>query len=458
MPPAIPPWLEEICQRLIDNDETYRTVELIHPRIDDVFARVFAKAFRENTMVTTVILSCYAIVDDGAYAISSVLGSNETIQKLQLRDLRNHREITTFFRSLLHNTSIEELSLRHCDICPRGAEAISTFFQFHPCLQEIRITDCRFIGNSLEILCQGMKSNQSVQRVYLVSDEIDEIGATQIACMLRESCLREIYLGENDLGDEGVAIIANAVIGNTSLRLLDLRSNMITPNGALAIQGMIVASQYLLELNLSGNHLGNLGVHCLARGLQQQTCLLEKLDLDANGIDAAGARSIALMLRSNRRLRELKIAFNSINDEGAAAIAASLERNTTLQWLSLRRNGIGNPGASALADKFPHMNGLKELLLTKNNVDQIGISALLRGLRSNVKLEYLSVEEKVSEPFSREIMQILRLNRAGRRIFREDNKVLAVLWPRVYGRICTDPDVLFHFVSAKPDAVMFLQH
>jgi Ran GTPase-activating protein (RanGAP) involved in mRNA processing and transport len=162
------------------------------------------------------------------------------------------------------------------------------------------------------------------------------------------------------------------------------------------------------------------------------------------------------MLKINRSLKELKIAFNSINDEGAKAIANSLAYNKTLEWLSLRRNGIGNVGATAFAEKLPYMHGLIELLLTKNDVDQVGVSALLDGLRSNVQLEYLSVEELVSEPHSREIMQLLRLNKAGRRIFHEENSVAPDLWPRVYGRICEEPDILFHFVSQKPDVLMYI--
>jgi Ran GTPase-activating protein (RanGAP) involved in mRNA processing and transport len=454
MPPSVPVWLEDICQKLINNDTSFQVVELLHPRIDDVFARVLAQALSENNTVTTFILSCYALVDDGAYSIGNVLGCNMFIRKLQLRDLRNAREICTFFKLLQQNTVVEELSLRHCDICPRGAEIVSNFFEQHPRLQEIRITDCNFLENSLDILCQGIKSNVTIQRLYLVNDSINQNQIIGVAQMLSVSCIRELYLGENDFGDEGITIIADGVRASQSLRLLDLRSNMITSSGALALQGMIVSNQYLLSLNLSWNRLGNLGVFCLARGLQQSNCILQKMDLDANGIDATGAKYLASMLRTNNKLKELKLAFNTLRNEGAQHIADALEYNRTLQWLSLRCNEIGNEGAEAFAQKLPLMRGLKELQLSKNNIDQVGILPLVTSLRSNVDLEYLSIEEKVNEPMTREILQLLRLNKAGRRIFRESNGVPTFLWPYVYSRISLEPNILYHFVNERPDAVM----
>lgn len=111
--PQLPPWLEETCQRIVDNDESLQTVDLSHPRINDNLARSVAKALKENNLVTALILSCFAIVDDGAFALGSALGSNRGIEKLQLRDLRNQREINTFFQALLENKQIQELSLRH---------------------------------------------------------------------------------------------------------------------------------------------------------------------------------------------------------------------------------------------------------------------------------------------------------------------------------------------------------
>jgi Ran GTPase-activating protein (RanGAP) involved in mRNA processing and transport len=451
---TVPSWLEETNEKLASNDPTYKTVDLTHPRIDDVSAKIFASALDENNVVETVILSCFEMVDDGASAIGTVLGKSKNIRKLQLKDLRNVREITTFFQLLEQNTNLMELSLRHCTICPRGAVAIARFLKQHPKLQEFRLTDSQLTETSLQILCQqGMKCSNTVRRCYLINDElVGSESAAFLADVFSGNPLQELHLGENELGDEGVAVLASGILSRgTSLRYLDLRANGITEAGAMSLQGLLVSSQNLIGLNLSNNELGDLGTTALTRGIRSSACKLQKIDLSSNQIEHRGATAIASMLQTNQKLEELILSFNAIGDEGAIAIGQSLRRNRKLRLLALRKNGITDEGAKIIAETLPSMLGLKELLLSKNIIGRDGASALLVGLRSNTELEYLQVEEKLSEPVHREIVHWVRLNKAGRRVFLQTNSIPLPLWSHVYGRISHDPNVVrYYFKTLCP--------
>lgn len=456
MPPSVPPWLEELVQRLVDNDPTLTSLELSHPRIDDVFAKVVANALEDNTTVTSMVVSCFSIVDDGAYALGSVLAKSKTLQKLQFRELRNSRETITLFRLLRHNTYLHELSLRHCQICPLGAETMETFFRHHTHLHEVRFVDCQFVGDSLERISQGLAATPSpLQRLYLVNTELGADRSIHISEAL-QSCtsLRELILSENDLGDSGVNILTLAVLRSTSLRLLDLRSNGITSTGALSLQGIITRSPFVVSLRLGNNQLGDGGASALARGLSQSRCVLQSLDLSDNGIELSGARALSQMLRHNTSLCELNLSFNGVGDGGAHALALALQRNITLQNLNLRRSNLTNHGALTLSRSIPRMNGLKELILNKNNIDATGLVALLDALQNNVELEYLQVVEKLTDSVSQQLVHWIRLNKAGRRIFRQTNAVHPHLWPMVYGRVSAESDVLFHFLKEKPEAMV----
>ena len=61
-----------------------------------------------------------------------------------------------------------------------------------------------------------------------------------------------------------------------------------------------------------------------------------------------------------------------------------------------------------------------------NSIDHQGRAMLLKGLQLNMELEHLHVDDKtISEPILRKILHWIRLNRAGRRIFRETNLKLS---------------------------------
>jgi Ran GTPase-activating protein (RanGAP) involved in mRNA processing and transport len=456
MAPSLPPWLEDICHRLERNDETFTLLELTHThRVDDVQARVVANALRDNTTIESMVLSCFAIVDDGAFALGTAIAASPCLRALQFRELRTSREVITLFRLLRTNSSIRELSLRHCQICQLGGEAVEDFLREHSGLAEVRFVDCQFVGDALERVCRGLAQTSSpVQRLSFVNTEIGSARVENVRHVLQNAAsLRELYLGENDLGDEGVAVLTAGVLQSTSLRLLDLRANGITPIGAMSLQGVVTRSRHVVTLSLSANELGNTGAAALARGLSHRPCTLQTLDVSDNGIDDAGAGAFAHMLRFNTSLQELNLSFNPIGDDGARRIALSLQKNRHLRCLSLRRSGLTNAGAQNFAESIPKMTGLKELTLNKNGIDTVGLVALLEALRRNVDLEYLHVAEQLSEPVLQQIVHWIRLNKAGRRIFRHTN-ASGHVWPLVYARVAEDSDILFHFLRHKPDAVV----
>jgi Ran GTPase-activating protein (RanGAP) involved in mRNA processing and transport len=161
------------------------------------------------------------------------------------------------------------------------------------------------------------------------------------------------------------------------------------------------------------------------------------------------------MLLSNQTLKELNLSSNLIGDAGATAIANVLDKNQTLERLSVRGNKIGNNGTIAFARKLPVMKGLKELIMIKNSIGLEGRAMLLRGIQLNMELEYLHVDDRSpSEQTLREIVHWIRLNCAGRRIFKETNLNVG-LWPFVFAKVNLNPDVLFHFLNQKPE--VFIQ-
>lgn len=456
--PSTPDWLEKTCQRLQENDATLSTLDLSHPRLDDVFARLVSQSLGENQVVTTVILSCFDMVDDGAHAMGNALRRLSQLTKLQLRDLRNQREINIFFDLLARHGDIEELSLRHVIICIRSVKCVINFIRCHRKLRELRIVDSQIDDASVQEIFEAVNGHVSLKRMYFINVSTSSIalttGVTSMLEMTHESKLEEIHLCENDIEDEGTSAIASSVVQNKTLRSLNLRSNGITHIAAHCLQKTLVASRYLKTLDISHNEISDLGAIALARGLAHSQCILENLDLSENCIGTRGILAVAMALPNNLSLSNLRVSFNLMGDEGATALAAALVRNRTLRCIDMRRCGITDQGAREIARYMSQMKALKDLVLANNAITSVGSTDLLHSLRQNVEIEYLtvSIQDKVSDPISREIMHWIRLNKAGRRIFHKMNDVPASLWPHVYCRIL-DTSLLYHFVASNPGLI-----
>jgi len=452
--PTMPAWLEQICQKLSANDPSLQSVEL--PRtLNDVFTHEVSDSLEENHIVKALTLSFFSIVDDGAYTIASALGKHNTIEKLQVRDLRNQREVNIFFEALNKNQRLQEISMRHSSICPRGVQSVGLFFKVHPCLQEVRLTDTQFSGTAFSQLCFNLKRNRTLERLSLVNNELQLHDMQSLKYLLcdTKAPLQELHLCENNVDDNGISVLAEGLIKSPTIHIVDLRSNRISDLGAAFIQCVLVSNPRISDLSLADNELGNAGVAALARGLRHSYVGLKSLNLSGNECDSSVAGSVGSMLRYNKSLVELNLSFNEIGDEGAKCIARALGRNPSLRKLELRKVGVTCDGARAFGEYLPQMMSLRELILTRNKVLKDGGMALLEGLRGNVTLEYLLLEEKMTESIAREIAHFIRLNKAGRKAFRHGNSLDSALWPSIYGRFSCESDIVYYFVREKPEVL-----
>jgi hypothetical protein len=116
--------------------------------------------------------------------------------------------------------------------------------------------------------------------------------------------------------------------------------------------------------------------------------------LNAEGVDAAGAKLLVPYLRSNRDLMQLHFLGSSLGDAGCKAIASVLERNLWINVLTLQANDLGIECAKALGAMLRKNSGLRVLNLGLNTeLGAAGVAAVVAGLAENEGLDMLSLSE-----------------------------------------------------------------
>ena len=103
---------------------------------------------------------------------------------------------------------------------------------------------------------------------------------------------------------------------------------MIT-TGAISISKMMMVNHSLQELYMFDNNIGDDGISAIAGALGN--CKINTLDVQECGITLTGAKSLAEALSSNHTIRELWLRGNPITVEGALLIVKSAVDNTVCQ-------------------------------------------------------------------------------------------------------------------------------
>lgn len=152
--------------------------------------------------------------------------------------------------------------------------------------------------------------------------------------------LRALDLSRCDVGDTGARALAKCC-GVSTLELLFLRGNRVTAHGATAFASSLATQ---LEVSKASD---DPAARLHAPGLRT-------LDLGENpGVGSGGAVALAVALRTNGRLRKLRLDGCEVGDAGADALAAVLaERggNRTLASLDLARNCLTEASLNRVLD------------------------------------------------------------------------------------------------------------
>eukprot|EP01006_Ploeotia_vitrea_P043189 TRINITY_DN66700_c7_g2_i1.p1 TRINITY_DN66700_c7_g2~~TRINITY_DN66700_c7_g2_i1.p1 ORF type:complete len:359 (-),score=45.30 TRINITY_DN66700_c7_g2_i1:162-1238(-) len=211
---------------------------------------------------------------------------NQGCSTVSVRSLKWTDELATFFDALACNTRDNRLDMRKCRL--GGATG------------------------GRELLANSLKQN---------------------------STLTDIFLHQNELGDEGVELLVNNL--QPSVRKLNLCTNEITDVGATAV----------------------------AQFLGTERCQLTALDMNRNQIGDVGCQAVAesLLNKNQTVLETLSIMDNTVGDTGATHILQAFQQNTTLVRVNLKGNKI----KEEIMKELDEMNCKRKQVLVENKVNPL---------------------------------------------------------------------------------------
>ena len=224
-------------------------------------------------------------------------------------------------------------------------------------------------------------------------NRVGDAGAAGLARSLSSARgLQKVFLDGNRIGTRGTRAVAE-FISHSEVSSLFLDGNCAGFQGARYLgRALARVSSPLVELGLSGNALGNDGVHqLLLHGPGQ----LQLLGLQDNSLDGGSLPDLHRALASGS-LRALNLSGNAFQDIRGVLDGMRLQQEQrpdgpTLEGLYLSDNGLDDASALSLAE-FLKEDGriLRLLALDRNPIGDAGLKGLVQSLVKNPSLLSIS--------------------------------------------------------------------
>ncbi|KAL3771393.1 hypothetical protein ACHAWU_004666 [Discostella pseudostelligera] len=338
----------------------------------------------ENRSIEHLILSsngycedCFHTVDESDVfeVLAPFFENNFNLRCIEIDDFCRSCSIPYLIAVLPKMDQLERLDIRHCEIGDEMAACLVAALNSAPSLVELGLSD-----NGIGMWCCkafGILLTNTEFKIHLLD------------------------LGGNGLDDKCIEILANALIQNSTIRVLHLHfSHLVTSLGWSKFSAYLSNSKCSLhKLVLSSNDVAHQKTSSLVNSLAlNNTLKCLDFQLRSDGDQCIAWHSISPCFRSpNSALERLDIELVGIDDEGAPAIALLLAENTSLKALDISGNSsITSAGwikCFQLLINSGSASNVESLSLCTTNIDNEGATLLANWLAAHTSLKELDLSD-----------------------------------------------------------------
>ena len=218
---------------------------------------------------------------------------------------------------------------------------------------------------------------------------------SQLNSVFKMTTLELLNISLNNISSKGASSLAKSLETMTSLKELNLRSNVVM-EGCVLLSSPIKKMKMLTTLDIGYNiesdltplilslyslpSLTSLNMSCNERmsdihALRGLSNLLS-LNISDNNLGEEGATDLSLPLSNMTRLTSLDLTSNVIFDNGLISLLETISSLERLETIRLACCGLTNESAISLGNHFQLMTSLQMLDLSNNKIKKSGYDFL----------------------------------------------------------------------------------
>ncbi|XP_035377470.1 NACHT, LRR and PYD domains-containing protein 12-like isoform X2 [Electrophorus electricus] len=285
---------------------------------------------------------------------------------------------------------LETLNLQFCEFRKDGCAALVSALQSNPShLRELDLSH-NLTGNQAIAGLLAILPDTRLETLRLSGCGVTREGCVFLASAIgsKPSCLKNLDLSDNKLGDLGVRVLPELLSHkNCQIEYLRLeKCNITWKSCKTLLHASSQESWSLRTLDLSDNDLQDSGVKQLAYELSTPCCKIQKLRLASCRFTMRGFSALASALRSNpTSLHELDLSSNFPDVSAMRQLLSALRKpNCALRTLRVDKCCLSSEVCGSMSTTLSQNATLRELSLNDNPLGDDGLKTLFAGLQSGL--------------------------------------------------------------------------
>jgi Ran GTPase-activating protein (RanGAP) involved in mRNA processing and transport len=207
--------------------------------------------------------------------------------------------------------------------------------------------------------------------------------------------IMEVNLAGNQIGDLGCERLGIALRGKNYLHTLNLNTNIIGNSGAMHINELLFTNPAILYLDLGNNRYDWDGLIAITTALTSVNTTLQVLNVDDPMYkiqDQDFFTHFGKMFLSNKGLKKISMRLHKLRFEGVNILTHHLKLNSTIRVLDLSCNQICFQGVKFISDYLSEpKTALQSLILSSNKLCDQGAKIFAQGIALNSSIVHVDL-------------------------------------------------------------------
>ncbi|XP_041960849.1 NACHT, LRR and PYD domains-containing protein 12-like isoform X25 [Alosa sapidissima] len=328
------------------------------------------------------------LTDKFCEIMASVLQSPNSLLQLDLSDLGDSG-VQLLSKGLSnHHCKLHTLRLAECKLSEKSCGIVATVLQSPNSLIELDLSHNDVGDTGVQLVSKGLSSPRcKLHTLRLAECTLSEKSCRIVATVLQSpNSLIELDLSHNDLGDSGVQLLFKGLSSHCKLQTLRFAGCILTDKSCEIMASVLQSPNSLIELDLSHNDLGDLGVQLLFNGLSSPYCALQTLRFAGCKLTDQSCEIVTSVLQSvnSAQLQQLDLSHNDLGDSGVQPLSKGLSSPyCNLQTLRLAECKLSEKSCEIVATALQSPNSLIKLDLSYNDLRDSGVQLLMNELSSS---------------------------------------------------------------------------
>ena len=328
---------------------------------------------------------CKEISDELAMAIKS----NYYLESLTLSS-NNLLSSVIVLESLSNISTLKVLNMNNNQIGEKGGEALASVIKINTRLQALYCSNNN-LKSSVAVVSEALQNISTIELLDLSNNDLPEGFGTELAATIQSNrLLKYLSLRSNNLSSSDV--ILQAISKISRLEELDLRGNQLSKTSGEWLRSMIVSNSELKALYLGNNNIG-VGILKIAKAIRNLKSL-KMIDLSTNNLSKETLTIFLQSLSTISTLEVLNLDNNQIGVKGGEVLALVIKSNTKLKELHLR-NGNLQRSVMKISQTLKSLPTLEALNLANNNLPGVKDIELLSTIQSNSSRHVNNIESSI---------------------------------------------------------------